>query len=140
MWAWRRQLLRIFGARIGAGVHIYPTARISIPWNLNIGKDVGIGDRVILYALGPITIGERATVSQGAHLCAGSHDYRDPNMRLTKPPIVIGPDCWICADAFIGPGVEVGGYAVVGARAVVMSSVKESEVVAGNPARVIGLR
>ncbi|MBB5751865.1 colanic acid biosynthesis acetyltransferase WcaF [Prosthecomicrobium pneumaticum] len=139
-WAWRRGVLRLFGARIGRAVHIHPTVRITIPWTLTVGDEVGIGDRVVLYSLGPITIGARATISQHVHLCAGSHDFRRPDMPLLKPPIAVGEEAWLCADAFIGPGVTVGRGAVVGARAVVVRDVAERTVVAGNPARPIGVR
>lgn len=111
--------------------------RITIPWNLDLGAQCAVGDRAILYALGPITIGARTAVSQGAHLCAGTHDLRDPTRPLLKPPIRIGDEAWICADAFIGPGVTVGRRAVVGARAVVVRDVEDETTVAGNPARVI---
>lgn len=134
MWAWRRGLLRLFGASIGKRVHIYPSVRITIPWNLSVGDDTAVGDRAILYALGPITLGRQVTVSQNAHLCAGSHDYRRADMMLIKPPIVVEDGVWICADAFIGPGVKVGAMAIAGARAVVVKSVETGMVVAGNPA------
>jgi putative colanic acid biosynthesis acetyltransferase WcaF len=130
----------VFGARVGAKAHIYPSVRIAIPWNLDIGERAAVGDRAILYSLGPIRIGAAATISQGAHLCAGSHDYRDPLMPLIKPPIAIGAGAWVCADAFVGPGVTVGEGAIIGARAVVMRNVVASSVVAGNPAREIGRR
>jgi putative colanic acid biosynthesis acetyltransferase WcaF len=140
LWSWRRLLLRVFRARIGQSVHIYPSVRITIPWNLAIGDHAAVGDRAILYALGPISIGARATISQGAHLCAGSHEWRDPAMPLTKPPVVIGDEAWICADAFIGPGVTIGTRAIVGARAVAMSDVDAGSIVVGNPAREIRRR
>ena len=133
-WWWRRALLRLFGANIGNKVHIYPTVRVMMPWNLHLEDYCAIGDHVILYALGPIHIGRRTTISQGSHICAGSHDWRDPEFPLIKPPISIGPDVWICADAFIGPGVTVGRRSIVGARAVVMKDVDAEVVVAGNPA------
>ena len=139
-WGWRRGLLRLFGARIGDHVHIYPSVRIIIPWHVSIGDYTAVGDRAILYALGPITIGERVTISQGAHLCAGTHDWRDTTMPLLKQPIDIGDDAWVCADAFIGPNVTVGHRAIVGARAVVMRDVAPSAIVAGNPAKLIRMR
>jgi putative colanic acid biosynthesis acetyltransferase WcaF len=137
LWGWRRMLLRVFGADVGRGAHVYPTARITMPWNIEIGNMAAIGDRAILYALGHITIGERATVSQYAHLCAGSHDISKPDRKLLKPPIRIGADAWIAADAFVGPGVSVGARAIVGARAVVVKNVAPDDVVVGNPARSI---
>jgi putative colanic acid biosynthesis acetyltransferase WcaF len=109
--------------------------RITIPWNLEVGDEAAIGDRVILYALGPIRIGRQATISQLAHLCAGTHDFTRPDMPLVKLPIEIGEGAWICADAFIGPGVVVGTRAVAGARAVVMKDVEPGVIVVGNPAR-----
>lgn len=136
-WGWRRTMLRLFGARIGRDAHIYPSVRIAIPWNLDIGDQAAVGDHVILYSLGNITIGARATVSQGAHLCAGSHDLSRADRPLTKPPIRIGDDAWIAADAFIGPGVTVGNRAVVGARTVVVKDIDSGWIVAGNPARLI---
>lgn len=140
LWAWRRQLLRLFGAKIGPEVHIYPSARITMPWNLDIGDSAAIGDRVNLYALGSITIGARATVSQGAHLCAGTHNISDATRPLLKPPITIGSDAWVCADAFVGPGVTVGEHAIVGARAVIMKDVAAHSIMVGNPARQITKR
>lgn len=133
-------MLRVFGARIGRGVHIYPSVLITIPWNLEVGDQSAIGARTIIYALGPVTLGRRVTLSQGTHLCAGSHDHTDAAMPLTKPPICVGDDAWICADAFIGPGVRVGARSVVGARAVVVRDIPDAMIVAGNPARLIGER
>jgi putative colanic acid biosynthesis acetyltransferase WcaF len=140
LWGWRRALLRLFGARIGREVHVYPSVRVAVPWNLKIGDQSAVGDRAILYSLGPITLGERVTVSQGAHLCAGSHDHRDPAMPLLKLPIVVEREAWVCADAFIGPGVKVGARTIVGARCVVMHDVAPGAIMIGNPARLLRWR
>jgi putative colanic acid biosynthesis acetyltransferase WcaF len=133
---WRSNLLRLFGARIGTGVFLHPTVKITMPWNLQIGDQVTIGDGVKLYALGLISIGARSTISQGVHLCAGSHDWRDPAMPLLKLPIVIGEDVWVCADAFVGPNVSIGSRAIIGARSVVMKSVEPGVLGHGNPFRI----
>ena len=137
---WRNFLLRLFGAKVGKSVQIDPTAKIFIPWNLKIGNWSSVGFEALLYNLGPLTIGEKVTISQRAHLCGGSHDYRSSAMDLIKAPIGIGDGVWICADAFVGPGVKVGRGAVVGARAVVVKDVGEGAVVAGNPAAPVGKR
>ena len=136
-WGWRRMMLRAFGAQIGAQVHVYPTVRITMPWNLWIEDAAAVGDRAILYALGPITIGARATVSQNAHLCAGTHDHGRADRALIKAPIVIGDDAWICADAFVGPGVKIGAGAVLGARAVAMRDLRTGATGVGNPMREV---
>jgi len=130
----RRNILRLFGAKIGKEVHIYPSAVIYMPWNLSIGDYSAIGEDALIYNLGKITIGNNATISHRAHLCAGTHDYRNPTLPLLKPPITIEDNVWICAQAFVGPGVTVREGAVVGAAAVVSKDVEAWTVVAGNPA------
>ncbi len=137
---WRNFLLRLFGARIGKHVHIYNSAQIYFPWNLEVGDWSAIGEYAFIYNLGPIHIGSQVTISQRVHLCAGTHDYTDPSLPLQKPPIVIGDQAWICADAFVGPGVTVGEGALVGARAVAVKDVEPWQIVAGNPARPIKKR
>jgi putative colanic acid biosynthesis acetyltransferase WcaF len=54
---------------------------------------------------------------------------------LLRPPIMVGPEAWICADAFVGPGVTIGEGAIVGATAVAMNDVNPWTIVIGNPAR-----
>ena len=137
---WRRFLLRCFGAKIGRNVHVYPSATIYLPWNLDAGDESAIGEQVFVYNLGPVTLGSRVTISHRAHLCAGTHDHTRPDFPLLRPPIVIGSDAWICADAFVGPGVTVGEGAIVGARAVAMKDVQPRSIVIGNPAREIKKR
>jgi putative colanic acid biosynthesis acetyltransferase WcaF len=139
-WGWRCFLLRLFGAKVGRDVHIYNSAVIYMPWNLEIGDWSSIGEHAYIYNLGMIRIGKAATISYRSHLCAGTHDYEDPTMPLLKPPIFIGNQAWICTEAFVGPGVAVGEGAVVGARAVVVKDVSPWTVVAGNPALIVKQR
>jgi len=136
----RRSILRSFGAEIGREVHIYNSALVYFPWNLRIGDWSSIGEGALVYNLGRVTIGQSVTISQRAHLCAGSHDYRRPDFPLMKLPITVHDGAWICADAFVGPGTVVGEGAVVGARAVVVKNVEPWTVVAGNPARFLSRR
>jgi len=137
---WRRFLLRFFGAIIGKHVNIYNSAIIYMPWNLEIGDWSAIGEYAYIYNLGKIKIGEKVTISQRVHLCAGTHDYSDPVMPLLKPPIEIQDQAWVAADAFVGPGVTIGGGAVVGARSVVLKDIDPWVVVVGNPAKEIKKR
>lgn len=134
---WRAFLLRCFGAKIGRGAHIYPGARIELPWLLEVGELSSVADGVRVYNLGKVRIGARSTLSFGAHICAGTHNYEDAGFPLLRLPIDIGDDVWICADAFLAPGVTVGDGAVVAARAVVVADVPPWVVVAGHPAQVL---
>ncbi|HEY9690713.1 MAG TPA: hormogonium polysaccharide biosynthesis acetyltransferase HpsU [Oculatellaceae cyanobacterium] len=131
----RRAILRLFGARIGNGVLIRPTARFTYPWKIEIGDYSWIGDDVVLYSLDHILVGSHCVISQKSYLCTGSHDLQDPTFKLVTSAITIGNGAWIAADCFIAPGVKIGANAVIGARSSVFSDLPESQVCWGTPCR-----
>ena len=140
MLGWRRLLLRVFGARVGKGAKIMPSTRIWAPWHLVLGEEACLSHDVDCYSVAQVNVGAHATVSQRAFLCTATHDIQDPHMKLITAPVTIGDGAWICAGAYIAPGLTVGEGAVAGARAVVTRSVDAWTIVAGNPARPIGKR
>ena len=134
---WRAVLLRVFGAKVGRGCIIRRTVRIEMPWHLELNDHVCIGDHCILYCLGHVRLGERVSISQYSHLCAGTHDYTRQDLPLITEPIEIESDVWIGADVFVGPGVRVGARSVVGARSSVFKDLPADKVCVGSPARPI---
>ncbi|MGX1166170.1 putative colanic acid biosynthesis acetyltransferase WcaF [Bradyrhizobium sp. USDA 372] len=139
-YGWRRLLLRLFGAEVGRGVRVRPTARVTYPWKVKLGHHCWIGDNAELYSLGAITIGENAVISQRSYVCAATHNYRDITFPLVAKPVVVEREAWVAADCFIAPGVTVGAGAVVGARSTVLQSVAPATIVAGQPAQLKGQR
>ncbi|KMY85132.1 Colanic acid biosynthesis acetyltransferase WcaF [Candidatus Paraburkholderia calva] len=138
---WRSFLLKLFGADIGIGVHVYPRVKIWAPWNLCIGNYAGVANGVNLYSIERITLGERCVVSQGALLCTGSHDFNDPSFQLTAESVAIGADAWVCSEAFLCPGVTIAPGAMVGARSVVTRNLSDAwTIYAGMPARKFSVR
>ncbi|MEM6691382.1 MAG: putative colanic acid biosynthesis acetyltransferase [Planctomycetota bacterium] len=135
--AWRSFLLRCFGAKVGKGVRVYPGVRIWAPWNLDLRDQAGIASGAILYSQGLITIGKRSVISQGAHLCAGTHDFDSPGFPLVTKPIAVGDEAWIAAEAFVHPGVTIGKGCVVGARSVVVKDLPSWAICSGFPAKVL---
>jgi len=134
---WRVTMLRLFGADIPSdgGVRVFPSVRIIFPWKLKLAARVMIGPEVIIYNLAPVSLGYGANLSQRVHLCAGSHDFHQWSMPLDARPIRIGDNVWIAAEAFVGPGVEIGELAVIGARSVVTKDQPARMVCAGVPCR-----
>lgn len=131
---WRILLLKIFGAQVGKGAAIAADVRIWYPRHLQLGAHATIGPGVHCYSMAMISIGPRSIISQRAHLCAGSHDVSDPDFQLIARPITIGADVWIAAEAFVGPGVQVGDGAVLGARGCTFSALDAWTIYRGNPA------
>ena len=107
---WRRFLLRSFGASLSSSSYVE------------------------VYNVDRIDIGNHCTISMQAMLCTGSHDISDRFMALTHAPIRVEEGAWVCARAFVGPGVVIGKGAVVAACAVVSKDVAAWNVVVGNPA------
>jgi len=133
--AWRRFLLRLFGARVGREVKVYQSARIWAPWNLTLADSAVIGPNVDCYCVVPITVGEQSTVSQYCYLCAATHDFEDPDFRLMPGPIILKDQVWLGADVFVGPGVTIEQGAVVGARSSVFTDLPAWKVCLGSPAK-----
>jgi putative colanic acid biosynthesis acetyltransferase WcaF len=133
--AFRCNLLRLFGAKIGQDVLIRPTARFTYPWNVEIGEASWIGDDVVFYSLDRIRVGKNCVISQKTYLCTGSHDIQDPTFKLIVAPIAIGNGAWIATDCFVGCGVKIGVNTVVGARSSVFSSLPEQQICLGSPCK-----
>jgi putative colanic acid biosynthesis acetyltransferase WcaF len=131
----RCAILRLFGAKIGKGVLIRPTARFTYPWKVSIGDYSWIGDDVVLYSLDQINIGTQCVISQKSYLCTGSHDIKDPNFALKTASITIGNGAWVATDCFVSMGVNIGANAVIGARSSVLCDMPSSQVCWGTPCR-----
>ena len=138
---WLRSLvLKCFGAKVSLKSQYFGSTWIERPYDLEVGEFTSIGPRVQLYNLAHLKIGSHTVLSQDVYVCGGTHDYTDATMPLQRVNIEIGDNVWICAGAFIGPGVKIGEGAVIGACAMVTQNVDPWMVVAGNPARVIKKR
>lgn len=137
--AFRARLLRLFGADIPepGKVVIFPTARVTIPWNVSLESRAMVGPNVTLYSPGPITLKRGANVSQDCYICSGTHDYLRWSMPVVTKPVIIGENTWLAAGVFVAPGVTIGALCVVGARSVVVSDLPPRSVCVGNPCRPI---
>ena len=137
---WRAFLLRLFGMRAGRACRVHASVRVWDPANLQLGDNVLIGPGVIVYNQGRIEVGSDSVISQRAHLCASSHRIGDRHFQLVLKPITVGANCWVAAEAFVGPGVTMADGAVLGARGALFDDADELTVYRGNPAVAIGRR
>src|SRR4051794_12135653 len=55
---YRSTVLRLFGARVGKKVHVYPGVKIWAPWNIVLDDECGIGNGATIYSQGKISIGK----------------------------------------------------------------------------------
>ena len=117
--------------------------------NISIGDHVYIGSNYVLQsAHGEIEIGNHVMFGPGVHIHGGNHVFDQIGVYMdtvTKEAgsdgkVVIEDDVWIGSNAIILKGVHVGFGSVIGAGAIVTKDVPEGSIVAGSPARVIGMR
>lgn len=137
LFAWRRALLRLFGAKVGAGAKVYSSVRIWLPRNLELGDGTLVGPGAELYNQGRIVIGAHSVVSQRAFLCASTHDTSDLGFALVLRSVVLGHGCWVAAEAFVGPGVTMGDGSVLAARGALFEDTETMGIYRGNPAALL---
>lgn len=133
-YAWKRNILRLFGARIGKGVVIKPHVQVKYPWKLEVGDHAWIGEHVWIDDLDEVTIGAHACISQGALLLSGNHDYSKSSFDLVVKPIRIEDGAWIGAKSVVTQGVTVGSHAVLTVGSVASSDLEAWGIYRGSPA------
>jgi putative colanic acid biosynthesis acetyltransferase WcaF len=138
--SWKLLILRLFGAKVAYNAIVYSSAHIYDPQNLIMEKGSCIGPEVDCYNVDIVKLCQNAIVSQKSFLCTASHSIDDFTFKLITAPILIEENAWVAADSFVGMGVTVGKYSVVGARASVFKDVLPYTIVGGNPAKFIKKR
>ena len=133
----RIAILKLFGSRIGKGVCLKPGVRVTAPWRLSIGNNSWIGEDCWIDNLGQITIENDVCISQDVYLVTGNHDWSDPAFKIFVKPIHIGQGAWIGAKSIVTAGIKVGAFGIATAGSVVTKDIGESEIWAGNPAKLI---
>ena len=140
---WRSVMKRRFitgrGGKVGKfSVTLGLVAEGSLD-NLKIGQLTSIG-QVKIQLHDRVDIGSNVVINDHCQLLTGTHNVQSPDWELLVRPIKIEDFVWIATSSIILPGVVVGYGAVVGAGAVVTRSVAPFSIVAGNPAKPIGIR
>lgn len=131
---------RICGVKIGKNSFIHMGARFYFPAGVKIGEGTIIGDHAFLDGRAPLIIGDNVDIASQVLIYNSEHDVHSEDFTPTDGAVEIGDYAFIGPRAIILPGVKIGRGAVVAAGAVVTSNVKEFEIVGGVPAKPIGER
>ena len=133
----KRNLLRLFGAKIGRNVFIKPGVTIKYPWYLKTGDYVWIGEKVWIDNLAMVVLGNNVCLSQGAMLLCGNHDYTRASFDLMVKPILIEDGTWIGAKAVVCGGVTCRSHSVLAVSSVATENLLPYSIYQGNPARKV---
>ena len=106
------------------------SVQVKCPENIRIGRHVSIGNRGVLGAKEPITIGDHVRIGRNVTIETGGLlvDERPP-YGYTGKPIRIEDGAVIYANATILGGVTIGKYSIVSAGCVVTKDVPPFSVV-----------
>ncbi|MEI7766684.1 MAG: DapH/DapD/GlmU-related protein [Phycisphaerae bacterium] len=139
--------------KLGKRVHLGPGTVLWAPRELVVEDDVYIGKGCTIEVNG--CIGRYTMIANRVGLVGRrDHDMHSLGKPMryapwigdadspyrTEPGIIVGPDCWIGYGAIIVSGVTLGRGVVVAAGAVVTKDVPAYSIVAGVPAKVVGMR
>lgn len=127
-------MLKKFGAKIGKGCYIANNVTITKPWDFVMGNGSSLDE--LCYLIPPIIIGDYVSISNNVHLIADGHDVRSRGFERTPKPITIEHGCFLGASSFVGGGVTVGQFSVLGAKAVAYKDIPENSIAIGFPAKV----
>lgn len=133
-------LLKAFGANIGNNVVIKPKVNIKYPWFLVVEDNAWIGENVWIDNLSQVTIGKNASLSQGAMLLTGNHDFTSSRFDLITQPIILEEGVWIGAKSIVCPGVTCHSHSVLAVNSVATRNMEAYGIYQGNPAMHIKKR
>lgn len=111
---------------------------------VSLGSNVFIGSYSFLD--GDIIIGNDVMLANCVAIVGGDHVFRSVGTATFAAPrehwklTTIEHNCWIGHGAVILNGITIGQGAIVAAGSVVTRDVPPYDIVAGNPARVVGSR
>ncbi|MBM9605175.1 acyltransferase [Desulfopila inferna] len=138
-------LIGKFGST-GTNIKIHEGFRFRQIHKIYLGDYINIGVDCFIQASGSLEIGDYTIIGPGVKIWTQNHITDSTDIPIQKQgteykKIIIGRDCWIGSNAFIMPGTVLGDGTVVSAGAVVgAKKYPPFAILAGNPARVIGIR
>jgi len=133
-------VLKLFGAKIGKKLTLKQGVNIKYPWFLEIGDYVGLGENVWIDNLAKVTIGNQVTISQGAYILTGNHDFTSPTFDLRIKEIILEDGVWIGAKSVVCPGTICKSHAVLGVGSILTKDMEPYAIYFGNPAEKIKTR
>jgi maltose O-acetyltransferase len=141
-----KKIRNILGRKIIKNAH--PTIFIEKGADFGGGKNLVmrefacIGENARFIGYGKITIGKHAMLGPDVMIITSDHKFKEEGFEkgYVSKDVEIGDYAWIGARAIILKGVKIGKHAVIGAGAVVTKDVPDYAVVGGNPAKVLKYR
>lgn len=140
------------GIQFGDGVSIGAFSMLSVSGSIanlgagiSIGNNVGVGDFAHIGGAGLVTIGDDTIIGAYFSVHPENHRFKDLDILIRhqgviRQGITVGANCWIGTKVSILDGAKVGDGCVIAAGAIVKGTFADNSIIAGVPAKVIGMR
>jgi acetyltransferase-like isoleucine patch superfamily enzyme len=141
----RRLFWTPYFGQCGSNLYMGAWAIIHQPGQISIGNDVVIQNNTWIGGIGGVRIGNYVLLGPYTFITTANHKYSDPNLPVRfqgheYKEVIIEDDVWVGAHVKILPGTHIGRGAIIVAGSVVSGKVQPMSVMAGFPARKIGMR
>jgi acetyltransferase-like isoleucine patch superfamily enzyme len=135
----RQMLANHLFAEAGDNLRLFKGITFSYGHNISMGDNTVVHDDVHLDDRGKLTIGDRVSISDSAHVYSHDHDIVDQT-QVDNFHTIIEDDARITYDAMIRAGCKVGENAVVGAKSIVQGDVPAHHIAVGSPAKSVKVK
>lgn len=136
----RRAILNLLGCKIGRGVTIHRGIKYFCFGGIFIGDNTTVNFGCYLDGRGGIFLGKNVNISHDVKIYTAGHNVKTCGADFFVKSVKIMDNAWIFPNALIMPGVTIGEGAVVYPGSVVVRDVENFSIVAGNPAKQVGIR
>lgn len=135
----RAMLANHLFSEAGENLRLFKGITMTYGHNISVGNNTVIHDGVHLDDRGTLTIGNRVSMADAAHVYSHDHDITDQTA-VENFHTIIEDDVRFGYDSMIRAGVHVGENAMIGAKAVLQHDVPAHHVAVGMPAKSITIK
>ncbi|WP_277554925.1 acyltransferase [Halobaculum limi] len=135
----RQMLANHLFADAGDNLRLFKGITFTYGHNIEIGDNTVVHDDVHLDDRGKLTIGDRVSISDSAHIYSHDHDVVDQT-HVDNYHTIVDDDARVTYDSMIRAGCRVGKNAIVGAKSIVQGDVPDHHIAVGSPARTVRVK
>jgi len=135
----RRMLAKHLFAECGENCRFFKGITMTYGHNVEVGDNVVVHDDVHLDDRGKLTIGDRVSISDGAHLYTHRHGTVDQTA-VDNYHTIVEDDVRVTYDSMVQAGVRLGENSILAAKSVLGADLPAHHVAAGSPAESIAIK
>lgn len=131
---------------LGKNVTIYPNCMFYGDGPIIIGNNCEIGNNVIIYSSknGGVYIADNVMIAANSYITDCDHGTQKNvimrNQKTVVSSVRIGNDVWIGTGVIVLKGSQINDGAIIGAGALVRSTVESNAIAIGIPAKIVKYR